>query len=234
LILGLIPARGGSKGIPHKNLATVGGKPLIAWTIDAALACASLDRIVVSSDDSGIIETAVAYGAEAPFVRPAELSSDTAAMLSVVCHAVSALRSGGFQVDTVVVLQPTSPLRTAADIRACLALHNERGCPVVSVTRTKANPAWMFSMGDDGRLLRRAPLETQVPVRRQDLPELVVPNGAIYVISAGDLDADRSFFDNAAGYLMPPERSLDIDEPFDLDLVRLLVEARRMGEVSRD
>jgi len=227
VILGLIPARGGSKSILRKNLAMLGGKALIAWTIDAARACGSFDKIVVSSDDNEIIEAARALGAEAPFIRPQELALDATAMMPVVIHAVDALRASGVVADTVVLLQPTSPLRTSEDILACLALHDESDRPIVSVKQTKTNIAWMFKMSEKGRLSRYDALQPDSPSRRQDLPSLVVPNGAVYVTSARDLDRKHTFFDDAVGYLMPAERSLDIDEQFDLDLVRLIVGARQ-------
>lgn len=223
-VLGLIPARGGSKGIPGKNLTLLGGKPLLVWTIDGARASSAIDAIVVSSDDSNILDVATKHGAMI-VVRPAELSRDNTGMMPVVVHALGAMKEQNKSFDTLVLLQPTSPLRAAQDIDGCIELHRKTRRPVVSVKAAKTNPSWMFSMAADHSLSRYH--DDDMAVRRQDLPALVTPNGAIYVMAVSSVSVDASFFDSALGYAMPAERSIDIDEPFDLDLARLLVAAQR-------
>ena len=161
-VLGVIPARGGSKGVPKKNIREVGGKPLIAWTIEAALA-SRLDRVIVSSDDDQIIEIARGYGDLAPFVRPAELASDSARTLPVVQHAVSYVEAEHGEVESVVLLQPTTPLRSAADIDEGLRRMKESGCDsVVSVVEVGGYHPFRMKriVGGDVRAIVIAPEDT--------------------------------------------------------------------------
>ena len=219
--LGIIPARGGSKGIPGKNLVRIGGKPLIRWTIDAAIDSGVLDRIIVSTDDHEIAQVARECGAEVPFMRPDALSGDTATSASMISHAVEALDFDG----TVVLLQPTSPLRTANDITNCLTLHRQHKRQIVSVTETKIHASWMFGLEDGDKLVVSSPVATQ----RQNGRKRYIPNGAVYVFEASTgLD-----FNNAVGYVMPADRSIDIDTPFDLLVAEMLI-ARRPGILTPD
>lgn len=213
--LAIIPARGGSRGIPRKNIVDFAGKPLIAWTIEAARQ-AGIARVLVSTDDAEIAGVARRFDAEVPFLRPAHLSGDNAAALPVVLHALEQVEA-----DTVVLLQPTSPLRTAADISGSLKLHQETGRPVVSVARAKP---WLFSMSEDGSLAPSLPVQD----RRQDA-QFFAPNGAIYVANAMKLRDGESWWTNAVGYEMPSERSIDIDEPADLVIARALLENSKAG-----
>ena len=147
--LGLITARGGSKGIPRKNVRMLAGKPLIAWTIEAALHAGVLDAVVVSTDDEEIAAVAREAGAEVPFIRPPELAKDSTPGLDPVLHALDALPS----YDAVLLLQPTSPLRSPDDIRACLRLAAESvAASVVSVCEPQAHPFWTYRLLEDGRL----------------------------------------------------------------------------------
>lgn len=220
-VIGLIPARGGSKGIPGKNLVELGGRPLIAWTIEAAVASGDLTRVVVTTEDAQIAAVATELGAEVPFVRPAELAADDTPALNVVAHAIEAMRDMGHIVETIVYLQPTSPFRSAEDIVESIRMHSERKRSVVSVCPAKHHPSWFFRLSKSGDL---APYlrESEVADRRQDSVPLYEPNGAIYIASAAALSAGRTFFDGALGYVMPRERSLDLDEPFDLTVARLV------------
>lgn len=207
-VLAVVPARGGSKGVPRKNLRPVGGKPLIAWTIEQARAVPGLDRVVVSSDDAEILAVARHWGADTPFVRPAELAEDTTPGIEPVLHALRELP--GY--DYVVLLQPTSPLRRPEDIEACLRQTLARGAPVcVSVTAAEPSPYWMFRMEDTGHL---RPLlgDGSPPLRRQDLPAVFVVNGALYVAQVDWLKTHRTFLaPETVGYVMPADRSLDLD-----------------------
>ncbi|MFV0624699.1 cytidylyltransferase domain-containing protein [Sphingomonas sp. ac-8] len=217
-ILGLIPARGGSKGIPRKNVLPMAGKPLIAWTIEAALAAGNIDRVVVTTDDAEIAEVASQHGADVPFLRPADLARDETPGIDPVLHAIDALP--GY--DIVVLLQPTSPLRTAADIDAAAAMART-GTGVVSVTEAP-HAGWIFEMNAGGALdIGAAP----PPTRRQDMPTRYALNGAIYVADTKELRESRSFLlPGAIGYVMPAERSVDIDGPLDWRLAELLLADR--------
>lgn len=225
-VLALIPARGGSKGIPGKNIRELAGKPLIAWTIEAACAARSIDRVVVSSDDPSILDVARVWGADVPFVRPAELARDETPGIDVVLHALDRLPG----VDWVVLLQPTSPLRTAEDIDAAVARCRGMGAPAcVSVTEAQTPPWWMFRLSREGYLCSFLP-DGERPLRRQDAPALFSLNGAIYVARADWLRQSRSFLtEETVAYVMPPERSVDIDTPLDLAMAACLLRQRKNG-----
>lgn len=215
----LIPARGWSKGIPRKNIRLIAGKPLIAWTIEAARTASSVDTVVVSTEDAEIAEVARAWGAEVPFLRPAELSADQTPGINPVLHAIGMLP--GY--DTTILLQPTSPLRTAADIEGVLELAGRTGAPsVVSVCEPEDHPAWMYRIDEEGRLTALLP---ECPaVRRQDLPPVYSLNGAIYCARTDWLRERRSFIGpETLGYPMPNDRSVDIDGPLDWRLAELLL-----------
>lgn len=219
-ILGLIPARGGSKGIPRKNVLPIAGKPLIAWTIEAALAAASLDRIVVTTDDAEIADVAVSHGADVPFMRPAELGRDETPGIDPILHAIDIL--SGY--DKVVLLQPTSPLRTVDDIEAAVAMAGS-GSMVVSVTESY-HAGWIYPMDADGRLDVDISLERPA-ARRQDMARRYMLNGAIYVASCANLRERRGFLQTGTlGYSMPADRSVDIDGPLDWRLAELLLADR--------
>ncbi len=219
-VLAVIPARAGSKGLPGKNLADLGGQPLIGWTIAAARGALCVGRVVVSTDGADIIAAAQALGAEVPFRRDAALATDTASTLDVVLDVLD--RLSGY--DYVAVLQPTSPLRTAAHIdAACAQMQAAGAASVVSVCEAEEPPYWMYGMGPQGRL--RKLIDTPEGVtRRQDLPPSYLLNGAIYLSSVARLRRMRSFVDEMTlGYVMARVTSLDIDMPEDLALARLWV-----------
>ena len=213
-VLGIIPARGGSKGIPGKNLKNIAGKPLIAWTIEAAAASRYLDWSVLSSDDIEIIEVAKKYGCEAPFRRPVKYARDDSPSIELLLHAVNALP--GF--DIVVLLQPTSPLRVAADIDGCLeCLINTGASSCVSVREVKDHPYWTFWVKPDGRLCSFVSEPSALNSRRQDLPHALCLNGAVYAARIPALLSSRTLIGNdTVAYEMPLWRSVDIDEPDDL------------------
>lgn len=217
-VLGLIPARGGSKGIPRKNVRPVAGKPLIAWTVEAALGSRVIDRVVLTTDNDEIAEVAASFGCEVPFRRPAELASDETDTLDAVLHALDNLDKS---YDWLVLLQPTSPLRLSADIdsavEACLAA-GAASC--VSVTDVEKPPAWMYTLRDN----RLQPLlDSNVAARRQVAPKAFALNGAVYVIRVDHLRRIRSFVDaDTVAYIMPRERSIDVDVELDLRLVEFM------------
>jgi CMP-N,N'-diacetyllegionaminic acid synthase len=230
-VVGLITARGGSKGIPRKNIAPVAGLPLIAWTVRAALGARTLDRVIVSTDDGEIAAVCRRHGAESPFLRPAELASDTAAHIDVVEHALAWLKADeGRLPDYVLTLQPTSPLRTAEDIDAAVALAERTGADaVLGVTEARHHLHFALRLDGNGRLQAygSAPVRE---MRRQDLPAAFVPNGAIYLNRSAALLESRSMMPPGSfALVMPPARSLDIDEPWDLQLAGLVLAARESG-----
>lgn len=212
-VLGLIPARGGSKGIPGKNLVPLFGKPLVAWTIEAAATSRTMDRTILSTEDEGIASAARSLGCEVPFLRPKELAADDTPGIEPVLHALSMIR--GF--DIVVLLQPTSPLRTALDIDAAVTALVSNGAPaVVSVTEAASHPAWTYQVDEQGRLVPFLPAASR-PTRRQELPTAWALNGAIYVARTAWIMDSRSFLcPETIAFPMPAERGLDIDEPLDL------------------
>lgn len=210
--------------MPRKNLLPLAGRPMLAWTAAAAGCSKYLDRVIISSEDRNIIRTGVKFGCEAPFVRPAEFSRDDTPGIAPVLHALRALPE---KYDIVVLLQPTSPLRTSADIDACIELCVKgRFQSCVSVTEPDKSPYWMFTKRTDGAIM---PLigRRGVNSRRQDLPKVYALNGAVYVAVCRDLLKSRSFImRRTAAYEMPRERSLDIDTRFDFDAAALALRAR--------
>lgn len=214
-VLAVITARGGSKGLPRKNVTPFRGAPLIAWTIRAAQAAPSIDRLILSSDDAEIIETARSLGCEAPFRRSAELASDTAASIDVLLDAAD--RAPGY--DIVVLLQPTSPLRTAEDIEATLAVMTDTGAPgAVSVSEAPCHPYLIFQRDPAGRLSPFVEKPADMGWRRQDLPPAYRINGAVYAADLTWLRVERTLCKagETAAYEMPVARSIDIDTLADL------------------
>jgi CMP-N,N'-diacetyllegionaminic acid synthase len=229
-VLGLIPARGGSKGVPRKNIRQVAGRPLLTWTIDAARNSSYIDRLVLSTDDDEIAATAIAAGCEVPFRRPASLARDETPGIDPVMHALGELPS----FDIVVLLQPTSPLRLAADIDGCLERMLAESAPAcVSVRHAVDHPYWTYRCDSRGVLLPYFSDPQGLIHRRQDLPPAFVENGAVYAAKVDWLLTHRSFLiDETVGYEMPAERSLDIDLASDLALAERAL-AERMKQISR-
>lgn len=224
-VLAVIPARGGSKSIPGKNLAMLDGRPLIAHTIEVARLLPEIDRVVVSTDSPEIAAAARRYGAETPFLRPAELARDDTPGIDPVIHAVQWLEEHeGYHADWVLCLQPTSPLRSAEDVREALRVAAAREADaVVSVVPARHHPYWTRRVEADGRLVPFLPDAPQV-ARRQDLPPAYALNGAIYLVRSDVLLQRRTWYtDRTYAVVMPPERSVDIDTPFDLDLAAALL-----------
>ncbi len=218
--LGVITARGGSKGLPGKNVRLLGGRPLVAWTVAAALAAPELDRVILSTDDAAIAQAGREAGCEVPFLRPADLARDDTPSIDVVLHALDQAPGHAW----VVLLQPTSPLRTAADVSACIARCVAAGAPAAcTVSAVGKSPYWMFTLEPDGRM-RRLLGQGEPALRRQDLPPAYAPNGAVYVARADWLRAGRAFITpETVAHVMPPERSWDIDTELDLVVCEALL-----------
>jgi CMP-N,N'-diacetyllegionaminic acid synthase len=213
--------------MPRKNIEKLAGKPLIVWTIEAALSTNQLDCVVVSTDDEDIALIARNAGADVPFIRPKRLAEDDSSHIAVVEHAFRWLEdNAGYVPNGVMLLQPTSPLRTVTDIEACIALATEtQADAVVSVSQPRDHPYKMYTTGKDGRLSEFVSSDLSYR-RRQDLPPLVVENGAIYLNCLEMLLRDRSFVPpGALPYLMPPERSVDIDSRLDFDYAEWLLKS---------
>jgi N-acylneuraminate cytidylyltransferase len=222
-ILGIIPARGGSKSIPRKNIKPFLGKPLIGWSIEALQKSGVCDRIVVSTDDKEIAETAKKFGAEVPFIRPAELARDATPTLPVLQHAIKWLKDNeNYEPDAVVLTQATSPGVRAFHFKEGLELFFSSGAhSVVSVVETPANynPHWQFSLASaDGRLelFTGAPVKNVIR-RRQELPKTYVRNSAFYIFKPSLLfEAEPSFYgEDVRGYVMDNVYNIDIDSPDD-------------------
>ena len=221
--LAIIPARGGSKGIPNKNIMDICGKPLIAYTIEAGKKSKYIDEIVVSTDSHIIKEVAVQYGAKVPFLRPELLSDDSAKSIDLVLHAIDFYMSYNTYFDYVILLQPTSPLRTYAQIdEAIEKLMQSNGNSLVSVREADENPVLMRSIAD-GKL--KEVISFQGPnLRRQDLPTFYIFNGALYINSIDMLVHKKSFIDeDTIPYVMSKESSVDIDTKLDAKLVEFII-----------
>jgi len=232
-VLALIPARGGSKGLPGKNLRPMLGKPLLAWTIESATASPEIDAIVVTTDDRAIADTAARFGAEAPFLRPAALATDTASSIDVVLHALDALAAARRAFEIVVLLEPTSPLREPSDISG--ALDRLVAAPavesVVGVARVEgAHPAYLYRIVDG--LLHPLTGAQPTGLRRQDLDSLYFLEGSIYASFVAALRERRSFYHGrTAPWIVARYKSLEIDDLSDFIAVEALLAARREGRL---
>lgn len=222
-VLAIIPARGGSKGVPRKNIRTVAGKPLIAWTIEEAKKSRYIDRLILSSEDPEIIRVAGEWGCDVPFVRPAELAQDDTPGIEPVLHALTLLPD----YDYVVLLQPTSPLRTVEDIDGAVELCLSKAVKAcVSVVEPTKSPYWMFKLDREGHMYPL--IDTgELASRRQDLPKVFALNGAVYVAECEWLKEKRTFLaEGTLAYEMLAERSADVDSEADLHWCELLLKER--------
>ena len=219
-ILAIIPARGGSKGIKRKNLRMIKDNSLLAHTIRIAKKSRWIDRLIVSTEDDEIMQHAKEAGAEVPFVRPIELAQDETTGVEPILHALTHLPN----YDYVIVLQPTSPLRNASDIDECLNFIITKNAPAcVSICQSDIHPQWMFAIDSQQQLQKISSAE--MPMRRQDLPLVYHLNGAIYVAKTPWLLQTKTFITNETlAYVMPKERSIDIDNELDLKIAELVME----------
>jgi CMP-N,N'-diacetyllegionaminic acid synthase len=220
VLLAVIPARGGSKRLPRKNVLPLGGRPLIAWTVAAALDSGVMSEVLVSTDDAEIAQAAREAGALVPWLRPAALATDTATSGQVLAHALQWYEAGGNRCDGVVLLQPTSPFRTAHSIRGAvqtyLAAPAGNRSAVVSVYPAPVPPAWCFGLSADRELLPVLGWEA-IGTRSQDLPPAYALNGAVYVLPPDAVrDGGPLLRPGTRAYVMTdPRESLDIDTPED-------------------
>lgn len=217
-VFALIPARGGSKGLPRKNLVLAGGKPLIAWSIEAAKQSKYVDRVILSSDDDEIISIAKKFGCDVPFVRPPELADDFASSYDVCVHAIETIDE---EFDILVMLQPTSPLRISEDIDQCVEFCLITGSSI-SLVKVDKSIHWMYNLTEKKDAMRVVFPSEKAVLRRQDSPPVYVLNGAVYAVDCKWLKKNGSFIgDTTVPYIMPKKRSLDIDTLEDLALFEI-------------
>lgn len=232
-ILAIIPARGGSKSIPRKNLTLLGDKPLIAHTIQVALAASSITKAVVITDDLEIANVSRLYNAEVPLILPSELAQDESPITQALMYAIPKIQSESEIFEYLLLLQPTSPFRSVFDIETAIESMLERHSDsLVSVSIVDRHPYWMKIVNQDG-YLENFFQTTQSNKRRQDLPVIYALNGAIYLIKLEKFLISENFYtENTLAYIMPPERSLDIDRPWDLHLANLILSHNSVSSIS--
>lgn len=225
-ILAIVPARKGSKGLPLKNVRPLAGKPLLAWPISAARASAYVDRVIISTDDQGFADLAVAHGADAPFLRPAELASDTAPSIGFIIHAVEALADLGDLYDYVVLLEPTSPLTEGSDVDAALEqLVAADADAIVGVSRLEAtHPAFAVRKTSDGAITPYAATSFGDLPRRQDIEPLFVLDGSLYISSVDALRRERGFCHaRSLGYETARHKAHEVDDLVDFICIEAIV-----------
>ncbi len=223
-VLATISARGGSKGIPRKNIRAMAGKPLIGWAIEEGLKSKYIDRLVLSTEDEEIAEVARLCGAEIPFMRPGELASDTASGVAPVLHMLDTLPE---KYDYVVLLQPTSPLRTVEDIDGCIkrCIEHDANC-CISMVEASVSPYYTFHLTEDDRLKFVIEQDSYFTARQQ-LPDTYEPNGAVYVAKCDWIRRTQKYLTaETLAYVMPRERSLDVDDLFDFELCEMVLQKR--------
>jgi CMP-N,N'-diacetyllegionaminic acid synthase len=223
-LLALIPARGGSKRLPNKNLLLLGSKPLIAWSIEAAHGLPSICDILVSTDDSTIARAAIEAGAKVPWLRPADLATDVASSVDVALHAIDWYEEVHGKLDGLLMLQPTSPLRSRRTMERGISLFGEGGGrAVIGVAPAATHPMWALKLVDGG--LQPWLAESSLQMRSQDLPPAYAVTGAFYLVTPQDLRAHRSFFPPGALPLVAETQreTIDIDTAEDFTLAQAIL-----------
>lgn len=220
----VITARGGSKGVPKKNIKDLNGKPLIAYTIEAALNSGVVDKVIVSTDSKEIAAVAESYGAEVPFLRPEHLATDGAKSIDVILHAVEWLENNDQKYEYVLLLQPTSPLRNSQDIaNACNLIIENDYDSIISVMEAPHNPDTYFVL--ENGLINEQSIRKVAHVNRQTQETYYKINGAIYCVNWEQLKKHKTWYlANTLAYTMPKERSVDVDDLLDFELVELLLQ----------
>jgi N-acylneuraminate cytidylyltransferase/CMP-N,N'-diacetyllegionaminic acid synthase len=225
-MLAVIPARGGSKGLPGKNIKPLGGKPLIAYTIEAALAAKSVDRVIVSTDDPQIAQAARQYKVDIPFMRPPELAQDDSRAIDTLIYTIDRLKKEFNQdYQEFVLLYPTVPFRSSEDIDNCVKLfHDKKADSVISYVELAHPLEWVSSINDDGTVRRLEGGDTKLMKNRQELKHYYITNGAIYVFKYALIKEKYTYYsDKTYAYVMPRERSIDIDTMLDFGYAEYLI-----------
>ncbi|MBX9881070.1 MAG: acylneuraminate cytidylyltransferase family protein [Sphingomonas sp.] len=235
-VLALVPARAGSKGLPGKNIRPLHGKPLLAWPVCAARGSRYVDRTVISTDDAGYAAIAVEHGAEAPFLRPAALASDTAASIDFILHALDTLEAVGDAYDYLVLLEPTSPMTEASDVDAALeqlVAANTSAEAIVGVTPLEtSHPAFAVRRDQDGTIRPLLSDSFAALPRRQDLDPVFALDGSLYISSVAALRRTRSFaHEHTLGYVTDRFKALEIDDLVDFVCIEALM-AHRLREAQ--
>lgn len=237
-VLFIIPARGGSKGLPGKNIRPMNGKPLIGWTIETAIKAAEAvnGRVVVSTDDKAIADTAVAFGAEVPFLRPAHLAEDTSSSVDVVLHAIDHFQTRGENFDYVCMLEATSPQRDSQDVLNALdmLMRSKSGQSIVGVCKSESgHPSFLALMHDDSKLIRPYEGEKFIFKRRQEIDDVYFFEGSMYISRVDTFLNRKSYYhENTLGYEMPKWKSFEVDDAVDFLLIERLMKAREEGLVD--
>ena len=235
LTIAVVPARAGSKGVKNKNLLPVMGRPLLAHSIECGLACPSVDHVVLSTDTDEIARVGLEWGAEVPFLRPAELARDTSPMLPVMQHAVTACEeSYGMPIETLVLLHPTSPLRTVEDVECCISLLRSGDCDaVISARPGRRNP--YFNMVVQAGPYVRLAIPSETPIgRRQDAPPVYDLDTSVWVYSrAALMEQHARIPDRTKLYVIPEERSIDLDTELDFEILESMLERRALTQAAR-
>ena len=226
-VLAIIPSRKGSKRLPNKNKLIINGKPLICWTIESALASKNINDVVISTDDLEIKNISQSYNVDVPFLRPKALSGDKASTIDVIFHAIEYYESIGKFYDTIVLLQPTSPLRTTTDIDNSFKLLSQEIHSVVSVCKLDHPPFWSNTLPTN-KSLEFFMDKDFIGKRSQELPQYYRINGAIYIAKTNYLKVNKNFFGKKSkAFIMNPQNSIDIDTELDFKLCELMMKEKK-------
>ncbi|WP_027327686.1 cytidylyltransferase domain-containing protein [Helicobacter pametensis] len=226
--LAIIPARSGSKGLPDKNIKDLCGHPLMAWSIKAGLGSKYIDRVVVSTDSQEYADIAKSYGAEAPFLRPKELSLDTSTTFDSIKHTIDFYQNELNQIfDYIVLLEPTSPLRETEDIDNAIItlISNQKASSLVSVCKSESqNPAFLVRLTNHSQLIEGYINKSFTPIRRQDIEDFYFFDGTIYVSETNSLLQHQNFYHkNTMGYVVPKWKSLEVDDEDDFLMIEAMM-----------
>jgi len=235
-ILAIIPARGGSKGLPMKNILNLCGKPLLGWPVQAAKNSKYIDKVIVSTDDKTIAEVGERMGAEVPFIRPKELANDTASSISVIIHALDYFKSSNMVYDYVALLEPTSPLTESQDIDSALenlCLKRNIADSIVGISRViSAHPVYDVVLGSDGLIDPFMQEDFSNALRRQDISELYFFDGSLYISDVGVLLKEKSFYHKRTmGYVTPKWKSFEVDDIVDMICIEAILD--NMHEIKK-
>jgi CMP-N-acetylneuraminic acid synthetase len=234
-IIAIIPARGGSKGLPRKNIKPLLGEPLLAWTIEQAKSSKYIDKVIVSTEDNEIAEISRKYSAEVPFLRPKELARDDSPTSEAIIHALNWFEERGEYFDIVVLLEPTSPLRAVEDIDKCveILISNTKAKAIVSVAKLESSHPEFNVVINEGGFIRKPDGTTNFKVlRRQDLKDIYFFEGSIYISEVGSLKQKRTFYhESTLAYVVPKYKSLEVDELCDFICIDALMKAKMDGKL---
>jgi len=228
-MIAIIPARGGSKGLPGKNIKELNGKPLIAYAIEAALNSNSIERVIVTTDSEQIADVAKKYGAEVPFIRPDYLSSDTASAIDVYLHATEYIMNElGNNIEKFMVLLPTAPMRTSKHIDDAVTFFNKKNAStLISVKEAETPITWYMNKDNKERISNAGFGVGNAVTNRQDNSKYYIPNGAIYILDYDLLNTKRTYYcDNTVGFEMSAEDSVDIDTLIEFKFAEMLIKEK--------